>query len=134
MHRALVLVVVMAVGCTGGSKHAAPPSSLTTAPSSTSLPVRAIAECKGALKQPDTFVNALPTTVGGIHGVTGGTLPNAHPWSNLYAGKPESAFAAWCWRRVSSTRYGSYVVGPGPPIFLDVGTGFPPTPGPLAVT
>jgi hypothetical protein len=136
MRRVLVLVVLLAAGCTGGSKHSAlpttagPPNPVTP---SKSLPVRAAAECRAALKEPDTFVNALPTTVGAIHGITGGTVPTAHPWSRLFAGKPERAFAAWCWRRVP-TGYRSYVVGPGAPIFLDMGTDFPPAPGPLAVT
>ena len=130
---AFSLIVIAA--CSGGGHKAgpttdAPPETVTP---STSLPVRATAECRRALKDPNTFVNALATTVGALHGVTGGTVPSAHPWSSLYAGKPDSAFAAWCWRRVP-TGYRSYVVGPGPPIFLDVGSGSPPAPGPLAIT
>ncbi|MDQ1447346.1 MAG: hypothetical protein QOC79_317 [Actinomycetota bacterium] len=134
--RSALLLLSVVAGCSGGGHKAstptdAPPETVTP---STSLPVRAAAECRRALKNPSTFVSALPTTVGAIHAITGGPLPTAHPWGNLYADKADGAFAAWCWRLVSPTAYRSYVVGPGPPIFLDMGTDFPPAPGPLAVT
>jgi hypothetical protein len=125
-----VLLLVVAAGCSGGSRKAAPTSVETP---STAVQIRAAAEYRGALRSPDTFVNALATTVGAIHGITGGTVPTAHPWSNLYAAKPASAFAAWCWRTVPSG-YESYLVGPGPPIFHLGGTDFRPTPGSLAIT
>jgi hypothetical protein len=135
MRRALVLAtVVIAAGCSGGAKHsaspttAAPPIPVTRSPS---LPVRATAECRAALKQPDTFVNALPTTVGAIHAVTGGP-GNVRTYTYIYKGKPDGSFAAWCWRRVPDG-YRSYVVGPGAPIFLNFGTNVRPPPGPLLV-
>jgi hypothetical protein len=134
MRRALVLVVVVASGCTGGTKRsvspttAAPPIPVTP---STSLPVRAKAECRAALKQPDTFVNALPTTVGAIHRITGGP-GNTHVYSYIYKGKPDGSFAAWCWRRVPGG-YRSYVIGPAAPIFLNIGTNDRPPPGPVLI-
>jgi hypothetical protein len=130
----LLAMVVIATGCTGGAKHSASPT--TAAPPipvtpSTSLPVRATAECRAALKDPDTFVNALPTTVGAIHGIRGGP-GNTPVYSYIYKGKPGGSFAAWCWRRVPDG-YRSYVVGPGAPIFLNIGTNVRPRPGPLDI-
>jgi hypothetical protein len=120
----VIVVMLVVAGCSGGSTHTVTPS--------TSLPVRAAAECRAALEEPDSFVSALATTVGAIHGITGGP-GNIHGYAYLYKGKPDGSFAAWCWRRVPDG-YRSYVVGPGAPIFLDMGTDTRPAPGPLAIT
>lgn len=97
---------------------------------------RATVECKGALRNQDTFATAQPTTIGAIHRITGGPRPTSHPWSNLYQGQPDDAFAAWCWRSTGLKSYQSYVVGPGSPIFLNVRSdGIERAPvGPVAIT
>jgi len=142
MRRVLAVLAVAAFvsGCTSDHK-AAPRPTTTTAPSQFKLTAqhRATLECKQALRYADTFATAQPTTVGAIHRITGGPPHRngpSHPWSYLYTGKPNDAFAAWCWRSTGNRSYQSYVVGPGHPIFLDVtASGVHAAPvGPMVIT
>ena len=77
-------------------------------------------------------MNALATTVGAIRKIRSGPgLPLTYTW--LYKGEPDDTVAAWCWHR-DGTYYQSYVVGPGPPIFLGMRQNYRPAPGPMIVT
>jgi hypothetical protein len=96
---------------------------------------RAENACRAAA--PHDFVNAQPTTVGDIHAITGGPRADGHPWSNVLANVPGTAFAAWCWRQPTPETYVSYVVGPsGQIVHLNVSTHGPPAPlpGPEPIT
>jgi hypothetical protein len=70
---------------------------------------------------------ASPTTVGAIR-----ATPGRH-WSSLFAGKPGSSFAAWCWHRVSADSYQLFVIGPSRPVFLNVRSHDPVPAGPPAL-
>src|SRR4051794_27850078 len=98
MRWGLVLLIVVA-GCSS-THRAVPPTTTTYA----SVQDRATAECRKAAA-PNRFLNAQATTVGAMHAIQGGAIvrtadgryDGSHVWSRLYKGKPDNAFAAWCW-------------------------------------
>jgi hypothetical protein len=150
----VVLAVAAAAGCSGTNKAATPPPS--TAPTLTTphtdLPPRQITAqqqadevCRKAT--PKDFVNALPTTIGAIHAITGGPPGRdgkpLHPYTWLFPALPDQMFAAWCWHQPTPHNFKLLVVAPSGQggsgqVTLETGQGSsgggPPRPGPLAVT
>jgi len=106
----VVLVVLVAAGCTGGHHSVSnlehPP---TTAPATPQ--VRAVAACRAAVPRPATFFNAQAATVAELRSYHFG--PNARPLLKAFPKAKPTAFAAWCWgHRKSDGYYIAYVVGP----------------------
>jgi hypothetical protein len=128
-----LIVMLLIAGCS--SRHHAAPTTTTGAAD------RASAECRAAVSQGYRFVNAQATTVGAIHTIRGGPA-NGTPWAYIFKGYPESAFAAWCWRKPlpgtevtepGANAFQSYVVGPGLTQYLPVFSNSTPRPGPAEV-
>lgn len=142
----LLAVAILAAGCSSGHTTVTAPTSTTRAQAIIDSPLshvtvqqRADRACKTVA--PHDLVSALPTTVGAIRAIVGGTPVRnglAHPYTWLLPRTaPDSAFAAWCWRRPTPKHYVLYVVGPNGGV-KNAGQGSeggpPPGPGPLQVT
>jgi hypothetical protein len=100
MRRILVLVLV-AAGCSGASKHAAP----TVPPTSVTTPTeRAVALCRSATPEPAHLASSEPTTIKDFRETTIATLApsQAHRFSKL----APTDFGAWCW----TGRFNAYSV------------------------
>jgi hypothetical protein len=81
----IVLIVVVAAGCSDGSKRSTPRS---TAPAV--LQQRAIDFCRARVTDPDALVSSEPTTVGEIRKVTG---------VRSFPTLSRADFGVWCWTR-----------------------------------
>lgn len=141
VRRASVILVltVVAVGCSTDHKAAPPPPPTTFTTPATDVPPprnareRAVQAC--AKVAPKQFVNAKATTVGAIHAITG-RRGNVHNYAWILKGSLPESFAAWCWLEPSPGHFQGYVVGPNGEI-VDTGQrsngGGPPRPGPLLI-
>ena len=90
MHRILVLLVLVAAACSGGSKHTVPPGTGVFTPGQ-----RAEALCRSAIPQPAHLAASYPTTVKDFRETTIATIgpSQTHRFPNL----APTVFGAWCW-------------------------------------
>jgi hypothetical protein len=98
----VAFVMIIAAGCSGGSKHSAPQPS--TPPTLLNAKARAEKLCRGTVPDPEHLVSSEPTTIGAIRGVTVGTIGPAQTRS--FAPLKNSDFGAWCW----TLSGGTYIV------------------------
>ena len=96
----VAFLVLVAAGCSGGSKHLIPPGPTTVL----SAKVRAEKLCRDTVPDPEHLVSSEPTTIGAIRGVTVGTVGPAQTRS--FAPLKNSDFGAWCW----TLSGGTYIV------------------------
>ena len=121
---ASLAIATALVACSGGTRAEVVPPTMLTAQQ------HADRACRAAV--PRGFVNAKPTTVGEIHGITDG--PDSHPYWFVLASLPDHDSAAWCWHRLKPHDFELLVVGPrGEVVTTGQGLqgGGPPGPGPL---
>lgn len=93
MRRALVVILLVAAGCTGGHRKVT-----TIAPTSAA---RAEKLCRAMVPDPARLVSSAPTTVGAIRSTPIGTIgpTQFHQFPTLN----REHFAAWCWTRTGDT-------------------------------
>ena len=102
MRRALVVVVLVVAGCTGGHRKVSnlehPPTTTTVVPT---LAARAEKLCRAMVPDPTRLVSSAPTTVGAIRSTPIGTIgpTQFHQFPTL----SREHFAAWCWTRNGDT-------------------------------
>lgn len=110
MRRVVVLVLLVAAGCTGGGKHSQ--VSPEEGPQPTVLTAREHAErlCRATVPDPGSLVGSYATTVGIIRNTPIATIgpTQFHQFPNL----SRHHFAAWCWTRHGDT-YNIYKAAPG---------------------
>lgn len=100
VRRVLVLVVVVAAGCSGGSHRSAPPT-----PGSTTKASHAAQICEKAV--PTRVVSSDATIVVDFRRTTIGTMGPTQ--RHRFPGLADGDFAAWCWTG-SKTTYSVYEV------------------------